>query len=135
MPHLVQHFCCAHVANFELKRSLVYLVKLNRSSKVGVVSWHFEQDVLWLEISVGDTLGVHVLEPVEDLTHVGFDLLHGHRLLVLLSVAQFILEAAVAELHHSVLNELILCTHRVEEVNHLDDVRTPLEETEDLILA
>jgi uncharacterized protein YlzI (FlbEa/FlbD family) len=76
---------------------------------------------------MGDALGVHLLESIEDLPHVSFYLLHGHRLFVLLSVAQLVLKAAVAELHHSVLNELILCTHGVEEVNHLDDVRTPLK--------
>ena len=84
---------------------------------------------------MGDPLVVHLLEAIEDLPHVAFDLLHRHRLFVFFSVAKLVLETAVTEFHDCVLNELVLGAHRVEKVNHLDNVRTALQQAEDLVLT
>ena len=50
-------------------------------------------------------------------------------------MAEFVLKAAVTELHDRVLDEFVLRGHRVEEVHHLDDVWATLEHTEDLVLS
>lgn len=84
---------------------------------------------------MGYSLVMHLRKTVENLLRETLYLLHGHGLLLLFSVAQFVLEAAVTELHDGVLDQLVLCTHRVKEVHQLNDVGTSFEHAEDLILS
>lgn len=99
------------------------------------MAWNFEENVLRFEVPVRDPLLVHVLEAVEDLPDVVLDVVHRNWQLCLFSFSQCVLEAAITEFHHCVLNDPLLLVHCVEELDELDNVGSVFKERQDLILT
>jgi hypothetical protein len=63
-----------------------------------------------------DTLLVHLFETNEDLLAKAFDNGHINRLFCLLRLSESVLQTAIAELHHSVLNDPVPRIHCIEKV-------------------
>ena len=98
-------------------------------------SWNLEKDVLWLEVTMSNLLLMHILEAVKDLPNIMLDVVHRNGLLCLFSLPQRVLQTAVAEFHHSVLDDSLLLVNSVEELDKLNDVGSVFEEGEDFILT
>jgi len=78
---------------------------------------------------------MHVLETIEDLPDVMFDVVHLDCRFLFLSLSQCVFQTGIAILHHRVLNDPLLLIYSVEELNELYDVWSTFEEGEHFILA
>ena len=116
----IEHFCSAKVSDLELSAH-----RINHLLHGLAI---LDKNVLWLQVTVRNALRMHVLEPVEDLLRVVADVGHLDGQLLLFSLAKLVLEAALAVLHHDVLDKSLLFVKRVEEVDHLHDVGSVLQQ-------
>ena len=94
-----------------------------------------DQDVLGLEITVRDILGMHGGEATEHLLAEMLDALNRDGQLRLFSLTQLILQTAFTELHDDVLNESLFLVERIEELDELHHVRCILEKSHHFILS
>jgi hypothetical protein len=78
-----------------------------------------KQNIFRLEISVTNTVFVHLCETLKNLSGSVFDLLDSQ----MLAQLDFIFQRLVAKLHHRVLDQSLRLIMRVEEVLQLDHVR------------
>ena len=78
---------------------------------------------------------MQLLETLEQLPSVVFDILERHELLAHIKLTYFILERTLTELHDCVLDDAVLLVNRVEEVKKLHNVLRALTQSEDLVLA
>jgi hypothetical protein len=78
---------------------------------------------------------VHIVEPVEDLSHVLLKSVHRQELSFLVKVLQHVLQAHITKLQNSVLNDSLLVINGVKEVQHLHDVLLATKHVQNLKLS
>jgi hypothetical protein len=81
-----------------------------------------QKNVLRLQVSVGDSELVHVLESDENLSGILFDHVHGEEFFLSLKVLQNILERHVTKFENSILDDPLLVIQGVKKVKELNHV-------------